>query len=387
MLVIAQEGSVMSSNEADIVAIADRIAREIVAKHAEAVDREGAFPSASLEAFREAGLLGLLSAADVGGAGGTLRIAARVVERVAQSCGSSAMVLCMHYCGVAVIEKFGSRDVRGEIARGRHLSTLAFSESGSRGHFWNPIGTAARSGDGVRLDALKGWVTSARHATAFVWSSRPVAAAGASTLWLVPANTPGLTVPRPFDGLGLRGNDSCPVIADGAMVPAANMLGPDGGGFAAMMEVVLPVFNVLAAACSVGLMAASVERTAAHAASTRFQPEGTALAHLPTVRAFVARMHVQTTSARATLMDAVAALERGLPDAMLRVLTCKAAAGEAATETLGIAMRVCGGAAFRREVGVERLFRDAQAATVMAPTTDVLYDFIGKAACGLPLFE
>jgi alkylation response protein AidB-like acyl-CoA dehydrogenase len=47
---------------------------------------------------------------------------------------------------------------------------------------------------------------------------------------------------------------------------------------------------------------------------------------------------------------------------------------------------VCGGAAFRKEVGVERIFRDARAATVMGPTTDVLYDFIGKAACGLPLF-
>jgi alkylation response protein AidB-like acyl-CoA dehydrogenase len=47
---------------------------------------------------------------------------------------------------------------------------------------------------------------------------------------------------------------------------------------------------------------------------------------------------------------------------------------------------VCGGAAFRRDIGVERLFRDAQAATVMGPTTDTLYDFLGKAVCGLPLF-
>ena len=49
-------------------------------------------------------------------------------------------------------------------------------------------------------------------------------------------------------------------------------------------------------------------------------------------------------------------------------------------------MRVCGGAAFRKEVGVQRCFRDARAASVMAPTTDVLYDFIGKAVCGMSLF-
>ena len=53
---------------------------------------------------------------------------------------------------------------------------------------------------------------------------------------------------------------------------------------------------------------------------------------------------------------------------------------------LDLAMRVCGGAAFRKEVGVERIFRDARAAGVMAPTTDILYDFIGKAVCGMPLF-
>jgi alkylation response protein AidB-like acyl-CoA dehydrogenase len=71
---------------------------------------------------------------------------------------------------------------------------------------------------------------------------------------------------------------------------------------------------------------------------------------------------------------------------MLRVLECKAAAGETATEVLDLAMRVCGGAAFRNDVGVERYFRDTRAAGIMAPTTDALYDFIGKAVCGLPLF-
>jgi alkylation response protein AidB-like acyl-CoA dehydrogenase len=50
-------------------------------------------------------------------------------------------------------------------------------------------------------------------------------------------------------------------------------------------------------------------------------------------------------------------------------------------------MRVCGGAAFRKDLAVERNFRDAHAAGVMGPTTDVLYDFIGKAVCGQPLFE
>jgi alkylation response protein AidB-like acyl-CoA dehydrogenase len=84
--------------------------------------------------------------------------------------------------------------------------------------------------------------------------------------------------------------------------------------------------------------------------------------------------------------DTLTALATNRVDAMLRVMEMKAAAAEAALEVTDIAMRVCGGAAFRKDVGVERYFRDARAASVMAPTSDVLYDFIGKAVCGLPVF-
>jgi alkylation response protein AidB-like acyl-CoA dehydrogenase len=89
---------------------------------------------------------------------------------------------------------------------------------------------------------------------------------------------------------------------------------------------------------------------------------------------------------RALVMDALDALESGRADTLLRILEVKAAASEASTEVTDLAMRVCGGAAFRKEIGVERNFRDARAATIMAPTTDVLYDFIGKALTGLPVF-
>ena len=71
---------------------------------------------------------------------------------------------------------------------------------------------------------------------------------------------------------------------------------------------------------------------------------------------------------------------------MLAVLESKAAAAEMALEVTDLAMRTCGGAAFSRHLGVERNFRDARAGWVMAPTTDVLHDFIGKALLDLPLF-
>jgi alkylation response protein AidB-like acyl-CoA dehydrogenase len=365
----------------------ERICTEVVAPEAPKVDQRGAFPERSLNALAEAGLLGAISASEVGGLHLGFRGASHIVRRLAQDCGSTAMVVCMHYCGTAVLEAHASREVRASAATGQHLSTLAFSEAGSRSHFWAPVSTAKSNGNSVVLDAHKSWVTSASKATSYVWSSKPIESQGElSTLWLVDASSPGMKVQGPFDGLGLRGNDSAPVVANGVRVPRSAMLGEDGKGFDIMMGTVLPLFNVLNAACSVGLMEAAVQRTAEHASGTRYAHLDSHLADLPTIRSYIARMRVTTDMARTLLDDTVAALESGRGDAMLRVLSCKAAAGESATDVLETAMRVCGGAAYRKDLAVERYFRDAHAAGVMGPTTDVLYDFIGKAVCGMNLF-
>ena len=377
----------MSSEPAGLTAALEKICTEIVGPDAAAVDRDGAFPERGVKALAEAGLMGAVSAPDVGGLGLGFRGAATIVGRLAQECGSTAMVACMHFCGTSVLEAFGSPEIRRAAASGSHLSTLAFSEAGSRSHFWAPTSTATRDNGHITLNARKSWVTSASRATAYVWSSQPAApGAGLSTLWLVPSKTSGIQVQGPFDGLGLRGNDSSAVAADGVRVAESARLGEDGKGFDIMMSAVLPMFNVLSAACAVGIMESAVQRTAQHASGTRNAHLESSLADLPTIRNYIARMRVKADMARTLLGDTILALEGGRPDAMLRVLSCKAAAGEAAIDVAGTAMRVCGGAAFRKDVAVERCFRDAHAAGVMGPTTDVLYDFIGKAVCGQPLF-
>ncbi len=363
-----------------------RICSESIAPDAPAVDRNGVFPDRAIESLKTGGFLGAMSSPEIGGLGFGLRGAAAVVRQVAEECGSTAMVLCMHYCGVAILEAYAPADVRRAAAAGSHLSTLAFSEAGSRSHFWAPQSAAEIQNGDIVLNARKSWVTSASHATAYVWSSRPLGTEGLSTIWLVPAGASGLAVQGPFEGLGLRGNDSCPVSATAVHVQPSAMLGEDGKGFDLMMGIVLPAFSILNAACSVGFMNAATERTARHAAQTRHSDTGAALAELPTIRNYIARMRVKTDMASALLDDTINAVEVSRPNATLRVLECKASAGETANEVLDLAMRVCGGQAFRKEVGVERYFRDARAAGIMAPTTDVLYDFIGKAVCGLPLF-
>jgi alkylation response protein AidB-like acyl-CoA dehydrogenase len=374
----------VAASPSDLQSVID----EVVAPNALTVDATGAFPRSAIDALGKIGALGVLSATEVGGTNGGLRAAAAVIEQLSGACGSTAMVVLMHYAATSVIEAQGPTEIRQQIAAGEHLSTLAFSEVGSRSQFWVPLSTATRANGHVRLDASKSWVTSAGQANSYVWSSKPVASTdGPMTLWLVPAGAAGLKQSGTFDGLGLRGNSSTPMSAEGLELAETAMLGTDGGGLDLALTLVLPTFNVLSAAFSLGLMEATAAETAKHLSSTMLVHMEQSLAQQQAVRLDFARLRLEVDRTRTLLDDTLAALESQRADAMLRVLEVKAAASEAALEVTDLAMTLCGGAAFRKELGVERRFRDARAARVMAPTTDALLDFIGRATLGLPLLE
>ncbi|MEO5678640.1 MAG: acyl-CoA dehydrogenase family protein, partial [Acidimicrobiales bacterium] len=358
-----------------------RVLSDVVAPEAAAVDRDGTVPQASIDALAGVGLLGLTTSAELGGGGQGMRPAAEVIQGLAGTCGSTAMIVLMHYTANAAIEGHASEVVRKAVASGQHLSTLAFSEAGSRSHFWASQSTAAPASDDVIvLDAAKSWVTAAAHADSYVWSTRPVdpAAEGPMTLWLVPSAADGLVQPSGFDGLGLRGNGSTPVTAKGVRISRADMLGLDGGGFDLALGEILPWFLVLSGAFCLGLMEAVTAETGAHLTGTRLEHLDQTLVQQQLPRVDHARMRLRTDQLATLLGDTLTALETARPDAMLRVLEIKAAAAEAAIAVTDLAMKVCGGAAFRKELGIERAFRDARAARVMAPTTDALLDFIGR---------
>jgi alkylation response protein AidB-like acyl-CoA dehydrogenase len=382
----------MNDSSADWLKRAETSSRDVLAKHAADVDREARWPAESLDALRKAGLMGLTVPVDRGGGGQGPRAFANVVTKLAEGCASTAMIYLMHVCGTQVIAAatgFARRDeVLREIAAGRHLTTLAFSERGSRSHFWAPVSQAQANGSGFKVSADKSFVTSAGQADSYVVSTQAAGAKEptASTLYYVLKGANGLTVAGQWTGLGLRGNASAPMKLDNVPVATADRVSGEGDGFNVMVSVVLPWFQLGSAAVSVGIARSAVAGVRDHLLGAKLEHLGQPLASLPNLRAELARMQITADAQGAFLHQVSWRMENPQPDTMLAVLESKAAANEAALEVTDLAMRACGGTAFSGRLTVERNFRDARAGSVMAPTTDVLYDFIGKAVLGMPLF-
>jgi alkylation response protein AidB-like acyl-CoA dehydrogenase len=344
-----------------------------------------------MTALARSGFYGLCLDSQVGGQGEGPATFAAVVEELARQCASTAMVYVMHMTATKVIESaltFAQRpEVLQAITAGEHLTTLAFSEQGSRSHFWAPLSRLVRHGQAYQTHAVKSWVTAAHYADSYVASAQAPDAQSPleSTLYWMPRMHAGVQPMGQFNGLGLRGNDSAPVTFEGAVVIHDHLLTTHSQGLACMLQVALPWFTIGTAAMAHGLCLATVEATAAHVRGAGFAHSGMQLRDLPNIRMRLAEMSVATEQSRALLGHTLR--ELATPDAAtpLWVLRTRMAALQTAWQVTDLAMKTCGGAAFSRHLSVERFFRDARAGWVMAPTVDHLADFLGRALTGLPL--
>lgn len=383
-----------SSTIEDILKTASSVGEEVLRSHAEEVDRERSFPRRNIDALAQAGLMALTVPAEYAGLGRGPVVFTRVAEELARSCASTAMVYVMHVSGTAcllarptpmIVERF----IR-PVAEGRSLATLAFSEFGSGAHFYAPVSQVAKRNAHFVLNCDKSFVTSAGEANTYIVSTRSAGATSPmeSDLLVVTREqaAAGGQVGEKWAGMGMNGNASSPMKFSNCDVPADQLLGKEGEGLSLMLETVLPIFSLGVAAVNLGIAEAALQASVSHACSRQYQHSGTSLAEIETIQHVLAEMKLSIDRSRALVYDTARMVEEGDPEATLPVLEVKAAACETALEVTSRAMRVCGGAAYSKRTPVERFFRDSQAGNIMAPTTDILKGFIGKALVGLPLF-
>src|SRR5262245_8708862 len=188
----------INGQESHRLATLTELPERLVAAHAADVDARGRFPTESLAALGDSGWLGLCVDPAHGGMGHGPAMFAAVVEELAMRCGSTAMVYVMHVTATQAIAGssmlMGREALLADIAAGRHLTTLAFSEKGSRSHFWAPVSNMREHDGGFVTTAQKSWVTSADHAHSYVSSSqRPGANSPLeSTIYLARTGRPGM---------------------------------------------------------------------------------------------------------------------------------------------------------------------------------------------------
>ena len=206
-----------------------------------------------------------------------------------------------------------------------------------------------------------------------------------SDLFAVLGDDPGTVAGPPFAGLGLRGNESSPMSFVTTAQPGQRV-GEPGSGFATMMNVVLPWFNLGNASVTWGLAASALDAAVEHVSGAKLEHLDSRLADLPTIRHRVGKAGIQLAAQQSYLRGHRAQDRRARRDDDAVRPRGPASVNDAALEITDQAMRVCGGAAFSKHLPIERNFRDARAGHVMAPTSDVLYDFFGKAMCGMELF-
>lgn len=215
---------------------------------------------------------------------------ALVTEELTQACASTAMIYVMHTPAARA------------IAGGEHLTTLAFSEVGSRSHFWAPVSSLIPRDGCFETSARKAWVTSTNHADSYVASAQAHDASSIfETTLYIACRRGGIAVAGGFDGLGLRGSDSARVVFENARIPESDLLTPPGEGAHDMLRVVFPWFCVGTAAMANGLCQAAGAVTADHLQEAGYERTGQKLRDLPTLRARLAEMSVRTEQSRALL--------------------------------------------------------------------------------------
>lgn len=376
-----------------ILARVQDIAERVVRPRAGSVDRDGAWPAEGLRALQRCGLAGLVVPTSAGGLGQGLFSLTQVCEILGQECASTAMCFGMHAVGSAVIAAKATPDQQRRyllpIAQGQHLTTLSLSEPGTGTHFYLPqTRLEAHKPGKYRITGNKTFVTNGGYADSYVVSTvaaDPEAPVGQFSCVVVPQGAANLKWGARWDGLGLRGNSSRNMDLDGVEVPQENLLGEEGDQIWYVFHVITPYFLVAMAGTYLGVASAAVEEARRHMTHRHYTNSGTTLAQLPVLQHRLGTLWARLERTRRLTYYAARSFDANEPNALVSLFAAKAEVADSVTSIVDDVMTLTGGAAYRNDSLLHRLLRDARAAPVMSPTTDILRIWTGRILLGQPI--
>lgn len=350
-----------------------RFAREQIAPRARDMDHKAALDPALLRQLFELGLTAIEIPEEHGGQGGTFFQSLLAVEEIAAADpGVAVLVDVQNTLVIAALRDYGTPGQQSRWFPALAADTVgayALSEANSGSDAFALQTRATADGDHYILSGRKLWISNAAEAGLFLVFAtiNPDAGHRGITCFLVPRDTPGLSIGRKEDKLGIRCSSTCEVVLDNCRVPAASILGEPGKGYKVAIET-LNGGRIAIGAQLVGLASGALGHAIAYARQRR--QFGKTIAEFQGVQFQLADMAMHVESARLMVYNAARLREAGKPyvkEAAMAKLHASLIAEDVASQ----AVEIFGGLGFTKESPVEKLYRDAKIGRIYEGTSNM----------------
>lgn len=364
-----------------ILETARQIAAEVIAPNAERWDKEQVVPQEGIDALTENGFFGMLIPEAYEGLEMDTLTYALCIEEISKACPSCAITFSVHTSVSAEpITRFGTDAQKQEwlpkLASGEVIGAFCLTEP----DFGSDAGAiqckAERDGDGWKLDGTKAWVSNGTQAGLFLVIARTDADSKHKglTAFLLPKDTPGLTIGKKEDKMGMRASDTVQVILDGVRVPDTARLGQEGDGFKIAM-IALDGGRIGVASQAIGIARAAYERALAYSHDRK--AFDSPIFDLQAIQFKLVDMATQIEAGR-LLRNRAAKLKDEGGDFSAAAAMAKLYCSEMAMKVAREAVQVHGGYGYVREYHVERQFRDAKITSIYEGTSEMQRIVLGK---------
>lgn len=354
------------------------IERSLTPEYLERIDREHREPTEFNEAMVEAGFATLGIPQRFGGEAVDNVTLCLISERVAKA------GLHTGYGGAMVqagdILEFGNEEqqelVMEALRAGKNAFALGISEPGAGSDNMAMTTTAVWEGDNVRLNGVKTLITAAATSDHLLVLAKDADATDprrAISMYLVPSNTPGITI-SPLEKIVWHTTNTCEVYLDDVVVPASTLVGAKGNGFMQLMRNFEMERIIIACNC-LGQAEYAFELAADHAAQ-RIQ-FGQPIGNFQIIQMYLTDMAIKLENMRNLVYKSAAMLDEGLPLKNMGAMT-KRYCAQASFEVVDTALQVHGGVGFTEGAPISRLWRDARVNRIGGGTDEIMVHIVGR---------
>ena len=366
----------LSEVQREVRELVRTLARERVAPRAAEIDASATFPWDVVELFRENDLFGVMFDEEYGGIGASALTTFVVIEELAKVCATSAVIIAVQELGSLAIKLFGSDEQKQRflprLATGEWLAAYALTEAGSGSDSAAMRTTARRDGDSYLLNGDKRFITNAGVASLYLVFAKTAPELGHAGIsaFVVEADTPGFQVGRIEAKLGIKGSTTGELLFDDCRIPAANLIGPEGGGFKVAMSV-LDRSRPGIAAQALGIAQGATDYALDYA-RTR-ETMGKPIAEHQLIAAMLAGMETRCEAARNLLYKVGQMIDQGNTGPELTKLSAMAKlfCSDTAMAVTTDAVQILGGYGYNQEYPLERMLRDAKITQIYEGTNQI----------------